>query len=41
MAAPGSNGSSSPIASAVPGMNWAMPSAPAGERANGLKPDSA
>ena len=25
----------------VPGMNWAMPSAPAGLRANGLKPDSA
>ena len=30
-----------PVASAVPGMNWAMPSAPAGERANGLKFDSA
>ena len=35
-----SNGSARPIARAVPGMNWAMPSAPAGERANGLNPDS-
>jgi hypothetical protein len=33
-----SNGSSSPTARAVPGMNCAMPWAPAGDRANGLKP---
>jgi hypothetical protein len=36
-----SNGSSSPIAAAVPGMNWAIPWAPAELTANGLKPDSA
>ena len=41
MAASASNGSSSPYAAAVPGMNWAIPAAPAGETANGLKFDSA
>ena len=35
-----SNGFVNPIARAVPGMNCAMPSAPAGDRANGLKLDS-
>ena len=41
IAALGSNGSRRPYAAAVPGMNCAMPCAPAGERANGLKFDSA
>ena len=36
-----SNGSSSPSERAVPGMNCAIPCAPAGETAYGLKPDSA
>jgi hypothetical protein len=36
-----SKGFLNPYARAVPGMNWAMPCAPAGERANGLKFDSA
>ena len=40
MARVASNGSSRPYARAVPGMNCAMPCAPAGERANGLKRDS-
>src|ERR1700745_3288026 len=41
MAATGSKGSRSPYERAVPGMNWAMPRAPAGETARGLNPDSA
>ena len=41
MAAGASNGLESPSARAVPGMNWAMPCAPAPLVANGLKPDSA
>ena len=41
IAASGSKGSRRPIAAAVPGMNCAIPSAPAGERAKGLKFDSA
>jgi hypothetical protein len=36
-----SKGLASPYASAVDGMNCAIPCAPAGERANGLKPLSA
>ena len=40
IAAGASKGSVSPSAAAVPGMNWAIPSAPAGLRASGSKPDS-
>jgi hypothetical protein len=41
MAWAASNGSSSPMAAAVPGMNCAMPCAPALLTAKGLNPDSA
>ena len=41
IACSGSNGSFNPYDAAVPGMNWAIPCAPAGETAFGLKFDSA
>src|ERR1700759_3789021 len=41
IACSGANGSASPYAAAVPGMNCAMPCAPAPDCANGLKFDSA
>ena len=41
MARSASKGSARPYIRAVPGMNCAMPWAPAGERAKGLKFDSA